>query len=384
MSAHSECTRQTKLSNHNAIIAKTVVLNTRKDKMTLKELGYNADLEEFRKSQHLENFLVGRVISEHRERYVVRTTKKEYDAEIIGNLRYSAHQRDDFPAVGDWVAISEYDDEKALIHTVFPRKTIIERQSVGKQGEKQIIATNIDYAFIVQSVDRDFNINRIERYLTICNTSNVKPIILLNKIDLIDNIKLSDLIRKVKERIQKIPIIAISNETKSGISQLNDKMKKGKTYCLLGSSGVGKSTLLNNLSGKEIMQTNAISTSTKKGRHVTSHRELKILENGAILIDNPGMREVGITNATDGIEKTFKRILELSENCKFKDCTHTTEIDCAVLQALEYEEIDTDSYENYLKMEREKEHFESTVAEKRKKDKDLGKLIKSHKKIKKY
>ena len=352
--------------------------------MTLEDLGYNPDLEEFRKSQQLENFKVGRVIFEHKERYGVRTTEKEYDAEIIGNLRFSAHQRADFPAVGDWVAISEYDQDKALIHKVFPRKTIIERQAVGKLGEKQIIASNIDYAFIVQAVDRDFNINRIERYLTICNTSNVKPIILLNKIDLIDNVKLSDLIRKVKERIQKIPVIAISNETKNGIAALKNKMEKGKTYCLLGSSGVGKSTLLNTLSGKEIMQTNAISTSTKKGRHITSHRELIILDNGAILIDNPGMREIGITDATAGIEKTFKRILDLSKSCKFKDCTHTTETGCAILQAVEQGEIDTDSYENYQKMEREKEHFESTVAEKRKKDKDFGKLIKHYKKSKKH
>ena len=161
-------------------------------------------------------------------------------------------------------------------------------------------------------------------------------------------------------------------------------MEKGKTYCLLGSSGVGKSALFNNLSGKEIMQTNAISISTKKGRHITSHRELIILDNGAILIDNPGIREVGITDVTDGIEKTFKRILELSENCKFKDCTHTKEIGCAILQAVEQGEIDTDSYEIYQKMEREKEHFESTVAEKRKKDKYLGKLIKRHNKLKKY
>ena len=360
------------------------MLNTGKDEMTLEDLGYNSDLEDFRKSQSLEKFQVGRVISEHKDRYVVRTSEKEYDAEIIGNLRYSAHQRADFPAVGDWVAISEYDEEKALIHKVFPRKTIIERQAVGKQGEKQIIASNIDYAFIVQAVDRDFNINRIERYLTICNTSNVSPIILLNKIDLIDEIKLSNLIRKVKERIQRIPVIAISNETKKGIVKLNDKMEKGKTYCLLGSSGVGKSTVLNNLSGKEIMQTNAISTSTNKGKHITSHRELIILRNGAILIDNPGMREVGITNSSDGIEKTFKRILELSKSCKFKDCTHTTEIGCAIVQDLEQGKIDTDFYENYLKMEREKEHFESTISERRKKDKDLGKLIRQHKKIKKH
>ncbi len=148
--------------------------------MTLEDLGYNIDLENYRKDQNLDSFGLGRIISEHKGRYVIKTTEKEYDGEIVGNLRFSAHNRSDFPAVGDWVAISEYDDNKVLIHYVFPRKTIIERQAIGKQGEKQIIATNIDYAFIVQAVDRDFNINRIERYLTICNTSNVKAIIILN------------------------------------------------------------------------------------------------------------------------------------------------------------------------------------------------------------
>ncbi len=134
--------------------------------MTLEDLGYNTDFENFRKEQNLDSFGVGRIISEHKERYIVSAIDSEYDAEIIGNLRFSANNRSDFPAVGDWVAISEYDEKKALIHSIFPRRTIIERQAVGKQGEKQIIATNIDYAFIVQAVDRDFNINRIERYLT--------------------------------------------------------------------------------------------------------------------------------------------------------------------------------------------------------------------------
>lgn len=350
--------------------------------MTLEDLGYNIDLENYRRGQNLESFGVGRVISEHKERYVVKTTEDEYDAEIIGNLRFSAQKRSDFPAVGDWVAISEYDEEKVLIHSVFPRKTIIERQTVGKQGEKQIIATNVDFAFIVQAVDRDFNINRIERYLTICNTSNVKPIIVLNKIDLINEIELKKLISKVQERVKQVPLIEISNETKKGIEKLKKLMLKGKTYCLLGSSGVGKSTLLNNLSGRQLMKTNTISTSTNKGRHVTSHRELLVLENG-ILIDNPGMREVGIADSTSGLEKTFRTIIELSKNCKFKDCSHTTEVDCAILEAVSKGEIDMDSYENYLKMEKEKEHFELTVAEKRKKDKDFGKMIKHFKKTRK-
>jgi len=351
--------------------------------MTLEDLGYNIDLANYRKGQNLDPFEVGRVISEHKERYVVKTTENEYDAEIIGNLRFSAQKRSDFPAVGDWVAISKYDEDKVLIHSVFPRKTVIERQAVGKQGEKQIIATNIDFAFIVQAVDRDFNINRIERYLTICNASNIRPIIILNKIDLINEIELKKLISEVQERVKQVPIIAISNETKKGIERLKESILKGKSYCLLGSSGVGKSTLLNNLSGRQLMKTNTISTSTNKGRHVTSHRELLVLDNGGILIDNPGMREVGIADSSSGLEKTFGTIVELSKNCKFKDCTHKTEIDCAILEAVSKGEIDTDSYENYLKMEKEKEHFESTVAEKRKKDKDLGKMIKHFKKIRK-
>ena len=352
--------------------------------MTLEGLGYNKGFEDFRKEQNLDLFGVGRIISEHKERYIVKTIDDEYDAEIIGNLRFSANNRTDFPAVGDWVAISEYDENKALIHSIFPRRTIIERQAVGKQGKKQIIATNIDYALIVQAVDRDFNINRIERYLTICYASKVKAIIVLNKIDLITEVELQGLVEKVEKRVRHVPVFAISNENKEGWESISKSILAGKTYCLLGSSGVGKSTLLNNLSGKNQMETNSISANTGKGRHVTSHRELVVLENGGIIIDNPGMREVGITDSADGLEITFDMILSLSKECKFKDCTHTSEIDCAILAAVESGEIDLSSYENFQKMEREKEHFESTIADRRKKDKDFGKMIKHFKNVKKF
>ena len=351
--------------------------------MTLEDLGYNREFENYRRTQNLDSFGVGRVISEHKESYIVKTPENEYDAEVIGNLRFSANERSDFPAVGDWVAISEYDEGKVLIHSTFPRNTIIERQAVGTQGKKQIIATNIDIAFIVQAVDRDFNINRIERYLTICNTSRIKPIIVLNKIDLIDDAELTELIVSVQDRVKQVPVVKLSNETLIGIDRLKESIIKGKTYCLLGSSGAGKSTLLNNLSGKQFMKTNTISISTGKGRHITSHRALLVLENGGILIDNPGMREVGIADSAAGLEITFEAIARLSRDCRFKDCTHTTEIDCAVIAAVESGEIDKSSYKNYLKMEREKEYFESTVAEKRKKNKDLGKMIKNYKKNKK-
>ena len=347
--------------------------------MRLEDLGYNDSLEKFRQEQNLDSFEIGRVIAEHKERYIIWTEKGEFESEITGNMRYTANSREDFPAVGDWVALTSYDADNAIIHKILPRSSIIKRQAVGQSGEIQIIATNIDYAFIVQAVDRDSNINRLERYLTICYASGVTPIVVLTKTDLVDETRVSEIVNNVKARTNDILIIAISNETRKGYQSLERTIQKGLSYCMLGSSGVGKSTLLNNLSGRTIMKTDAISQSTSKGRHTTSHRELIILDTGGILIDNPGMREVGIADTTDGLENTFDRIVSLAQHCRFKDCTHTNEIGCSVIEALEKGVLDTNSYENYLKLEREKAHFESTLAERRKKDKDFGKMLKNFK-----
>jgi ribosome biogenesis GTPase / thiamine phosphate phosphatase len=346
--------------------------------MKLEDLGYNDHFEKVRIENNLSDFEIGRVISEHKERYLVKTENREFEAEITGNLRFSAKGREDFPAVGDWVALTIYDSNFSIIHSVLPRFSVISRQAVGQFGEIQIIATNIDYALLVQAVDRDFNINRLERYLTICYSSRVSPMIVLTKIDLIDEQVKSEIIERIHQRLNNIPIFAISNETLDGYESLKKKIEKGKTYCLLGSSGVGKSTLLNKLSGRSVMKTDSISESTNKGRHVTSHRELIVIENGGILIDNPGMREVGIVDSANGLEVTFDKITSIAKNCKFKDCTHTGESGCLVLEALENGEIDQSSYDNYLKMEREKSHFESSVYERRKKDKDFGKMVKNY------
>jgi len=348
--------------------------------ITLNDLGYNDKIENFRISNNLMNFDVGRIISEHKERYIVKTIVNEFEAEIIGNLRFSAKNRSDFPAVGDWVSVKQYDTNKLIIYNILPRQNVIERQAVGKFGERQIIASNIDYALIVQAVDRGFNINRIERYLTICNTSEVLPIIVITKIDLIDNIELLAISDAISKRIKQVPIIFISNENKKGFEELINLIEKGKTYCLLGSSGVGKSTLLNNLIGENVMQTNEISESTNRGKHVTSYRQLFVLENGGLLIDNPGMREVGITDVEKGLEITFSMILELSVNCKYKDCKHINEIGCAVIKAVEQGKIEQSSYENYLKLEKEKTHFDMNMIEKRQKDKEFGKMVKQYKK----
>lgn len=348
--------------------------------MKLMDLGFNDKLNSYIIDNNLTDYEIGRITTEHKERYIVKTEKGEYEAEITGNMRYSAKNREDFPAVGDWVTLISYDSDFAIIHKILPRFSIIKRQAIGNAGEIQIIATNIDYAFLVQAADRDFNINRLERYLTICNSSKVKPIILLSKIDLITQEQTLSLIESINQRISNLPIIAISNETNNGYEEINKLIEKGKTYCMLGSSGVGKSTLFNNLSGKSLMKTDIISKSNNKGRHITSHRELVLLENGSILIDNPGMREVGIADESNGLEITFDKIIELSEYCKFKDCTHTSEIECAVLKALESSEIDKSYYDNYLKMEKEKAYFESTAEERRKKEKDFGKVLKNYKK----
>lgn len=348
--------------------------------MKLEDLGYNSQLEQFRTENKLDSFETGRVIAEHKERYIVKTASDEFEAEITGNLRFTAKSREDYPAVGDWVALMVYNSGLAIIHKVFPRYSVIKRQAVGQFGEIQIIAANIDFAFIVQAVDRDFNINRLERYLTICYTSKVNPIIVLSKIDLINGQRLSELLANIGDRIKNVPLIAISNESLVGYESVKSIIKKGKTYCMLGSSGVGKSSLLNNLSGRTIMQTGEISLSTNRGKHVTSHRELTVLENGGILVDNPGMREVGIADSADGLQITFDKIVAFAENCKFKDCTHTGETGCSVLEALETGEIDNASYENYMKMEREKAHFESTAGERRKRDREFGKIMKNYKK----
>ena len=348
--------------------------------MKLEDLGYNDRIETIRVENNLGGFETGRVIAEHKDRYIVGTSKGEFEAEVTGNLRFSAKCREDFPAVGDWVALTTYDPDFAVIHKVFPRFSIIKRQAVGQVGEIQIIAANVDNAFLVQAADRDFNINRLERYLTICHSSKVSPIIVLTKTDLVNEQRLAEIAGSINHRIKDIPVIAVSNETQNGFDVLKKMIVKGKTYCMLGSSGVGKSTLLNNLCGESVMKTGTISHSSNRGRHITSHRELIILRGGGMLIDNPGMREVGIADMAVGLETTFNRIAGFSMDCKFKDCTHTDEPGCRVLEAVEKGEIDRASYENYLKMKKENAYFDSTVEERRIKERSFGKIIKNYKK----
>jgi ribosome biogenesis GTPase / thiamine phosphate phosphatase len=346
--------------------------------MELEDFGHNIEHANFLMQHVSGNYVPGRVVAEHRERYIVVTAKGEVEAEITGNMRFTATSREDFPAVGDWVTLTIYDADFAIIHQILPRTSVIKRQAAGHSGEIQVIAANVDFAFIVQAADRDFNINRLERYLVICNSAGVNPCIIITKTDLADKQKVQELSDSIKMRIQNVPVIPVSNEIRDGYDMINNLIEKGKTYCMLGSSGVGKSTLLNNLSGENLMRTDTLSRSTNKGRHTTSHRELIILDNGGILIDNPGMREVGIADTSGGFETTFDMITRLSEGCRFKNCTHTSEAGCAVIEAVWTESLDRNSYENYLKMEKEKAWFETTITDKKRKDKIFGKIVKDY------
>jgi ribosome biogenesis GTPase len=348
--------------------------------MNLLDLGLNNDLTAYLRDNQLSNFSIGRVTQEHRERYIVSDGENEYEAEITGNLRFSATSRADFPAVGDWVTMTIYDSDQAIIHKILPRKSVLERQAVGKFGEIQIISANIDVAFIIQAINNNFSINRLERYLTICYSANIEPVLVISKIDLSTEKEIQDAISNLEKRDKKVKYILLSNITLKGLDQILNFIQTGRTYCVVGSSGVGKSTLINNLLKKNILKTGQLSHSTNKGRHVTDHRELFVLENGGIIIDTPGMRELGMIDNSEGIKTTFQEIFDISFKCKFPDCTHINETGCAVIEALNNGTIDRESYDNYQKIHKEQERFQTTLAEKRKKDKVFGKIIKNYNK----
>lgn len=351
--------------------------------MSIFDFGYTEYLKHCPLQDTSNTFELGRVLSEHKERYTVATNKGECNAEITGNMRYSAKDREDFPSVGDWVFLSIYENNFAIIQAILPRYSVIKRRSVSDFGDSQIIASNIDCALITQSASLDFNINRIERYLTLCNESGIDSIIIITKIDLFSELELDLIIKSIKSRLDTIPIVLLSNENHIGLKTVNDLIEKGKTYCLLGSSGVGKSSLLNNLTNQATMETAAINDYTQKGRHTTSFRELLVLDNGGIIIDNPGMREVGLIDSEIGLDTTFHKIFELSKKCRFTNCTHTNEKSCAILEAIEKKELDLQEYENYQKMKRENEHATQTIAERHKKERAFGKMIKDFVKNKK-
>ncbi len=321
------------------------------------------------------NHIIGRVARQHKDRYAVLVDDGIFDAEITGNLRFSASSKADFPVVGDWVEMSEFDDFY-IIHHIRPRTSLLQRQAVQSAGESQPIAANIDVSFIMQAVDRDFNLNRLDRYVSISFAGDIEPVILLNKMDLVDAENLQQKMLAVQQRFPTISVFSISVNQSLGLEELRAILEKDKTYCLIGSSGVGKSSLLNQLLEEAHMPTGEVSESHNKGKHTTTHRELTVLTNGSVFIDTPGMRELGVIDEATGLEQAFSQIYELAENCRFGDCQHDNEPGCAVRQAIKDGELDRSLLKSFRKLNREAEKFSASKAEKRKNDRALGKYYK--------
>jgi ribosome biogenesis GTPase len=350
----------------------------------LRKLGFDGWFEERREALQAPGWQVARVAVVDRSTCVVMNAVGEVPAELAGKFMFNAGAAEDYPCVGDWVVGQYYDSgSQAIVHALFPRKSVRQRKTAGKKIEYQLIASNIDVAFIVQSCDHDFSVRRLDRYLAVVNEGGIKPVILLSKSDLVDAGTLAQRIADIEQAGITCSVLPFSNETGAGLDAVRAELEESRTYCLLGSSGVGKTTLFNALLGREAYGTAAVREKDGKGRHTTTRRQLTQLDNGAMMIDTPGMRELGMIGAGGGIEESFSDVTGLSVRCRFPDCTHQGEDGCAILAAIAKGELSEARFQSYVKLMKESEYHEMSYVEKRRKGKDLSRHIRSVMKHKK-
>ena len=339
--------------------------------MNLTQLGFNKFFEQQLTTLNRENKLIGRIMLEHKHSYRVATEEGELLATVSGNFAHNAFARDHYPAVGDFVLVSKMPGEdRAIIHHLFERKSKFTRKMAGSQIDEQIVATNVDIVFLTMSLNADFNVRRLERYLVAAWDSGATPVIVLTKADLCDDV--ARYVSEVESVAFGVDIVVVSALDGSGLDAVKAYVREGKTIALLGSSGAGKSTLVNALANSELMKVSDIREDDAKGRHTTTHRELIVLQDGGCIIDTPGMRELQLWDQDGSLTTAFSDIEKYAANCRYRDCTHKKEPGCAVNEAIRNGELDASRLTSFNKLQRElaymerKANIQSRIEEKNK------------------
>ncbi|MCH8981091.1 ribosome small subunit-dependent GTPase A [candidate division KSB1 bacterium] len=346
--------------------------------MNLEKLDLNPWLKDKLDPAKLHDYRIARVTAVNKDNFILKNEKNEVFAELTGKFLFNVESSLDTPTVGDWVYAQYFDDDSfAVIHELVPRKSILKRKTSGKKIEFQLIAANIDTAFIMQSLDSNYNLRRLERYLAMIHEANIRPVVLLSKSDLVSPEEIEEKLLAMHSTVPDVQVLAFSNLNGSGLDQIHAHLVPGETVCLLGSSGVGKTTLLNKLLGEDLFKTQEVREKDERGKHTTSRRQLITLKNGAMIIDMPGMRELGNIGVESGLQETFSDIVELANKCRFTNCTHLQENGCAVLSAVDDGSISQERYHNYIQMKKESAFNERSYLEKRRRDKKFGRFYKS-------
>lgn len=324
-------------------------------------------IEKYQQEAIQEGCIVARITQVHREMYKVVSGYGESNARLKGTFYNNTETSQDFPAVGDFVQIRYNEHGESQIIKVLPRISKFSRPDYSGHGAgyvktilEQVVAANFDYVFILASLNYDFNVNRILRYITVAWESGGTPVVLLTKKDLVKDYEKQ--LKEVQDQAIGVEVYAVSSVTKEGLEQLSGYLKPGKTIVFLGSSGVGKSTLVNALAGEEIMDVQEIREDDSKGRHTTTHRQLILLKNGVMIIDTPGMRELGMWDIGEGLGEAFSDIEELIADCRFSDCTHRNEPGCAILEAISEGRLERSRWKNYLQLKGEARFTEDKSA----------------------
>ncbi len=347
--------------------------------MTLEEFGFSPWFRDQLDPANAASLTVARVTAVHKGACEVSDGETTREAKTTGRLRHRAKSKLDYPTVGDWVLIKDFDHEDfGTIQTVLKRKSELKRKTAGRTVRYQLISSNIDTAFIMQTLGPGYNLQRMERYLVMVNESGIEPVVLLSKRDLLTDIELEEVVAEVHMRMPNARIYAFSNTDRNGLEEVMNLFQPGQTYCIIGSSGVGKTTLLNNLLGDEdALFTLPVRDKDGKGLHSTTWRELIALDNGALVVDTPGMRELGQLDVNEGINETFDDITALSSQCRFNDCSHVGTLGCAVIEAVEAGEIPEARYNNFVRLMKEAAFHDQSMLEKRDQDKKLSRFHRS-------